>query len=289
MVEKTRVAIASSCVCRDIFNFTLPDAYDIKKFIQLNPISLMNEHKSFDGEINADFAHLKFQSQFIRNCAEHAIKGDTVESLLKAKADILVIDLAEERIPKLLISYKGRELKITKHAFFSPLTDYFKKDFPHREIRFNALPWEDVKKSYQYFVQQITNPITGFQQENIIIVEVYMATDYIGKDYSLYQYNVNNSDFSDGYIKDVNVYLKSCYDYLESLLPQSKVIKIPENVLTSYFNRWGLNPLHYTSEVYEYLAHCVNILTGKSNRDSIESLYEELKLKNYLMRQVLQK
>lgn len=139
------------------------------------------------------------------------------ETLLRAKGDVLILDLAEERIPKLKITFQNQTVIIANHAFFRPIhallgMEHY-KNVSCIEFRFNALPWETVIKNYTDFVAQITDVNRGYSQENIIIIELYMTNQFIGKQYQIEHYNEENSGFSQTYINDVNCYLKNAMIY----------------------------------------------------------------------------
>lgn len=283
-----RIAITGCCVSRDIFNYDLQGFYENCRFVQLNPISCIGG----SAKIMPDFDKLQFRSNFIKKCAVCAMKNDLLDQLRSSKADKLIIDLAEERIPKAkLLDSDGNESVYANHMFFKPMRTMFGQgDYANvkmETIGFDSLPWEKVKKSYQEFAEKITSKQGGFSQEDIIIVEVYLAKEYVGQDYKLHEYNTDNSDFSKEYIEKANAYLKKCYELLKSLLPNSKVIKMPENVYSVYWHHWGINPLHFNTETYKYLLDSVDVIVGRSKSDSLESLYEEIKFRNYISRKML--
>lgn len=279
-----KVEIAGCCVSRDLFNYDRLRNYEVLKFIQLNPISLQDK---VEGGIDflPDFRNIIWQSSFIKRCAECALGNHLVSSLLESRGgEILVLDLAEERIPKAVIDFHGRHVAITKHTFYKPIFDLIGKgDYEEahvRYIRFNALPWDNVVENYKNFKDKM---LLKYKEENIIIVEMYLSECFIDREYHVVKYSEQNSGFSQKYIEDVNSYLDKCYQLLYTLLPQAKKIKIPKGVLTTYYHRWGLNPLHFTTETYEYLIKCMDLLVGNSYENTCESLYEELKMKNEIL------
>lgn len=281
-----KVVISGCCVSRDIFNYDRYKEFEVEKFIQLNPISCTNT-RSGGVVIPDNFDTIHFRSNFIKKCALCALSNNMLQTVLDSNATFLILDLAEERIPKACINDGDTEVAIAKHAFFDPMTDainnHILSPLKLHEIRFNGLSWDDVAENYSYFANQI-NERFG---KNIIIIEVYMGDTFVNSNYELEKFTTLNSGFSQQYISDVNKYLKKLYTLLERLLPESKIIKIPDNIISIYYHRWGLNPLHFTSDVYEYLIRCIGVITGCSNENSLEALYEELKFKNQMIIYVL--
>ena len=244
-------------------------------------------------KILPDFNKVQFRSNFIRNCAMCALNNNLVEQLISAKAEKLVIDLAEERIPKARITnIQGEETIIANHVFYEPMRSLFGQgDYTGTKmesIRFNELPWAEVKQSYTQFVNEVTSRPGGFKQEDIVLIEVYMARDYLNEEYKFCEFNLDNSAFSQEYIKEANDYLKKCYMLLKELLPRSKVIRIPENIFAVYYNRWGNNPLHFNSSVYNYLLECINIVFENSNSNTLESVYADFRFQNHIIRKMIQ-
>lgn len=284
-----RIAITGCCVSRDIFNYDSQGLFDVRKFVQLNPISCL---KKGGIKILRDFEELQFQSDFIRNCAKCALLSDLVNQLIGSKAEKLIIDLADERIPKAqLIDAKGNITLVANHFFYKPMWEMFGRggyaEVGVRSIGFDAIPWNDVEKAYKYFVKKIVGGPGGFEPKDIVIVEAYMTKEFVNSEYRLVEFNKDNSPFSQEYISVANEYLKRCYDLLRSLLPESTVIKIPDNVYSVYYHRWDNNPLHYVPETYKYLLECVNIAFGKSNSETLDSLYADFKFRNHLTRKIL--
>lgn len=235
-----------------------------------------------------EFNEIIFQSDFIKRCADVALHNDLIKEICEKKSEFLVLDLAEERIPKAFISGGKNEIAIAKHAFFRPLTDLLEQGklagYSLRNIRFNALDWEKVEDAYVNFAGSVKQV---YSQQNIIIIEVYMAKRLINKEFYVEEFGTDNSGFSQEYINLANEYIRKCYTLLEKLFPLAKIIRIPDNCLCPYYHRWGLNPLHYTSSVYEYLIESMNVLTGNSNCDTTGALYQELKMKNEILRRGL--
>lgn len=275
-----KVVITGCCVSRDLFNYDRMKNYEVQKFIQFNPISLQNA-KGAGIDILSDFHKIIWKSNFIKRCAECALENSLIPSVLAPEGEILVLDLAEERIPKAIIDFQGKQVVVAKHAFYESIFGLMGKgdyrDAHIKDIRFNAMPWDDVVSNYKNFTCKM---LSKYKEENIVIIEIFMSGRFIDKDYSIVCYNEKNSGFSQKYIADVNSYLEKCYQLLYTLLPKAKKIRIPKEILTTYYHRWGINPLHFTAETYEYLIKCMDILTGISYEDSCESLYEELKMKN---------
>ena len=278
-----KVVIAGCCVSRDFFNYDRMKNYEVLKFMQLNPISLQNA-KEEGIDILPDFHKIIWKSNFIKHCAECALKNCLITSVLAPKGEILVLDLAEERIPKTIIEFRGKQVVVAKHSFCESMFDLMGKgdylDAHVKDIRFNAMPWDEVVLNYNNFVDKI---LSQYKEENIVIIEIFMSERFIDKDYNIVGYDENNSGFSQKYIADVNSYLEKCYQLLYALLPKAKKIRIPKGILTTYYHRWGGTPLHFITKTYEYLIKCMDILTGISYENTCDSLYEELKMKNEML------
>lgn len=208
------------------------------------------------------------------------------DELIDKKAEYLIIDLAEERIPKMKIELSSnKRIYIPNHFFYQNLIYNLKEQYQCSEYRFCNHPWEELKKNYETFCETIN----AVYKNKIIIIEVYMCNDFLDKDYRIVEYSEENSGFSKTYIKAVNDYLKKIYTLLENLLPQAKIVRLPSNNFGTYYHRWGINPLHYTEETYVYLKDCVeNYMKEKSIRGN-QDKYEQLRLNLFVKREVLQR
>lgn len=271
------IVITGCCVGRDIFNYIRDTK--VKKFIQLNPVSC----QTLGEGVTADLREVMCTSKFIRMCAETAFANKGTDLLIDnlAAEDFLIIDTAEERIPKAVIKKNDERVTIADHAFFKEfLSAVQKKGFEVEKLGFSAIPWEVVEENYKHFAEEILK--TGIKEENIILLNIHMAAEFINENHRLVEFSETHGGFSQSYIKRANDYIHKCFLLLKTYFPKAKVINLPENTVAAYYARWGLNPLHYMSDTYEYLSACMQIQMGWQ-KTAPEVLEKEQYLKNELL------
>ena len=131
--------------------------------------------------------------------------------------------------------------------------------------------WTDdtILKCMQEYAKWITDKL-GYSQNRIILIKNKMANQYSdGK----YLYNFDEQE----YINRMNQILDKMYNILETLLPNCYVIDFIQGVYGDYFHKWGLFPLHFCTEYYDYLYECIDKISNKSieNNAAEKELYQK--------------
>lgn len=276
------VTINGCCVSRDIFNYADEWQYKVNKFVQLNPISCFSVGAGIT--CPAGFSELKWHSPFIKSCMKTALQQELQDVIAKNVSDLLILDLADERIHKVKVSQPeiSKEVVYANHNFFHNMTDYFEasEEYEVKHMRFCEIPWDTVKRRYAQFSEYV---LKQYAETEIFIIEVFLAEKYIDADYRIKTFSEKAGGYSQNYIREANAYLHKCYEYLETCLPNAKRVRLPENILGVSWHRWGLNPLHYTSATYQYCLDCIKVLSGDSNQNSVNALLKDCEWNNYML------
>ena len=157
------------------------------------------------------------------------------------------------------------------------------------ECHINRLNYNYDKNAY-YFVSVLDMDETSFNkhmeeyldsirrninEERIIVVEVYLANEYIGTDHKgLYEFQVE--------IKKHNNEIRRGYDYLKQRLRRAHFVPFIDNNLGDENHKWGKYPLHYVPEYYEYGAEVIKLIINHLPKeqevvciDTLQNYYNE--------------
>lgn len=277
------VDVYGSCVTRDLFRYTAPGKYRLKKCITEIPVSTLYE-KTFsfpEEQVEKmemdDYEKVLFQLQAAKILPQ---------LLKKEKSDILVIDLADELMERCkirsgtsmtdqqLAQLYGRE--VIYDRFFEENEEY------SLEKRFSPLELDIwiMEKKYRKFASELlyvaSNP-EGYRVEQIVVIEALYASDILGLDGRLRGHDKNYR------IKESNEWLKKIYQMFYSVFPGCHVIKLPEFVHSSETHLGGVHPLHYMSANYRYMERALDVIMQYSNENTLENLQKEQSLENKIL------
>lgn len=277
------VDVYGSCVCRDIFRYAQPGKYKIKKLAGYVPITSLYE-KPFQGDLKTvlDQSHM---SNFEKLMVKVQASRNLPKSLLKNRADILVLDLADEFMERWEI----------ENMPFSPLAVIEEREEEYEKMLAAAsykikrkyspldMDLEEVEAKIKRFAEEIlyseNNP-GGYKEKNIVIIEALYTPDILGNDAALHRHNIQYK------IGTYNERLKKIYMILEKYIQESRIIKLPEFIHSSQNHIRGVHPLHYMQDTYLYFERALDVIVGFSKTNTLENLYQEESLKNRLITRV---
>lgn len=278
------VDVYGSCVCRDIFRYTQPGKYKIKKLAGYIPITSLYE-KPFEADLKTVLDQSRM-SNFEKLMVKVQISRNLPKSLLKNRADILVLDLADEFMERWEIEdmpssplavIEGREAEYEK--ILTDASCKIKRKYSPLEMDLAEVEAK-IKRFAEEIVYSEKNP-GGYKEKNIIVVESLYANDLLGNDASLHQLDPKYQ------VTKANEWIRKIYMIFYKYVQECKIIKLPEFLHSSENHIRGKHPLHYTQDTYEYLNKAVDILVGYSHINTVENLYKEKSLNNRIITRVV--
>jgi len=97
-----------------------------------------------------------------------------------------------------------------------------------------------------------------YQAEQIILVRTINALEYYDGTFL--------NDYPDKLkLETENILMEKIYDVFERYFAGCHVIKFPRNIYGELPHKWGLHPLHFCKEAYDYLYEMVDLISKKSN------------------------
>lgn len=216
-----------------------------------------------------------------------------LEYLLMKKSDYLVLDFVDARMPLL---QKDMHC-ITQSLFFRNYREILNEILDIGDYTF-VDPFEDIEdKHWVYAIEKICKEIQKHYSPSQIIVNKHYGVEKYLKRGNVYDFSHNGSEkmdpsnitsfyFNIHGIRKINELANRLFPILTDILKGCHVIKFPDHTIADSAHKWGLNPLHYTSEYYEYGSKAVEIIcernSGAQEQRKLSELWEAYSEKNEL-------
>ncbi len=277
--------IFGSYVSRDVIRFVDTEVYKVNRCIGAVPISSLYEAPA---KIDEDVLEQMPISQYEKRMFRIQSRRNAVNLLKKSEGKILILDLASECLNRCLIGENNNQ----SMAYVDGMEEYLENLLVNPEdqhIIETVSPLEmdmkQIEKKYKKFAYDILkskdNP-TGYNERNIIVIEVYYAEKYVGtKD------GILHSQPAEYQVHKVNAWLKKMYQLIYKNIPDCQVIKLPIFTYSTENHIRGKGPLCYTDATYQYIANVLGVLCGVQKLNSADNLYNEQGLKNKLFTRLL--
>lgn len=289
----TRICTFGTCVVSDIFNYTFPDRYQVKRFGRNKISTLLSDSIDLPIEFFDSLQATNFEKKMIAN----SFRNDVVQQILQIQPDYLVLDFFDEVNDKVQIDFNGKTFCLNDHwinhtgNWFNQIKesivgkDGILPDAEVKRVPYLETPFSEIEKAYQDFVGKILKSETnqnGFEQEQIIVVESYPTEYFINNGGSL-------QPLPHAFpTKTIIDFLQKVYQLFYTLVPGCHRIKLPEYTYGNANHIWGPHPLHYHQDTYSYLSTAIDIITGYHPfRSTLEKLYREQSLENRLKARLL--
>ena len=245
------VDIFGSCVPRDTFRYDTEKIFAVKNFFSfISPLSLMMSGLKNDFEITFDSMTPWYNRNYI-----HDLKKDVFDSLEKSDSNYLIMDVADVRYPISVYSSNGEPIHVTCsrpdiHYKDNLLSNVFDNNYD--KISPLKLTWEDVEKALRAFSESI---LKCYPSEKIILIKSVLTRGYIDE-----KKIVKFEDSSE----EMNDLMKKTADFMESCLSCFS-IDIPVSAVSNPKHIWGLDKLHYTDDVYDYIFKSIKYFVEKND------------------------
>lgn len=258
------------CVSRDVFTFDEDERYKVLNFLQgSSPISMLTSCKPPDLFTVEDIPN---GSPWEKRCFLQELNSGFADEMRTWKSDWLLFDAIEIRYPMKQYDTKQGKYFITMSFIFDKNADIIKNP-KLSNIQPTVLSIKKVDaKSIKKLAKKMATFLTSIMpEERIIINEAYIVSQYISKEKNLLPFE--NNYFVQA---NVNEEIKIFTDAIIKCLPKATVIKFPKHVLGDETNKWGLSPLHYTKEYYNYVLKAINLIVSDIKAKKIKKSLKKL-------------
>lgn len=276
--------ISGCCTLRDTFAFRENSEHDVVQFLQFSsPVTWFDFITAPPQKITLeDLSELFVDGILKNNFTKKCVVTDYNRLALKyfqGRADYWIFDFPEMVIYGLIkqtteegiIHYftaTGRVLKKNKDnkCFLDVLPGKKEQIAPLSYLTDNKIE-KVIADLYNWVVYD-----KNYTVEQVVLVRTINALEYcdgkVMQDYS------NRKK-----LENENILLEKIYDVFERYFAGCHVIRFPENIYGEIPHKWGLHPLHYCKEAYDYLYGMIDLISKGENTYSSEyfvQVYEKL-------------
>lgn len=242
-LRRPTFTIHGSCVPRDSFSIS-----GMERFCKIDAyysfISPLVYH--FDGVERPPFED---SDKWMARC--HALDLDKdLGTRLRAKpSDYLVVDLADVRYRIGIMESGDVRTAVTDsrlNATYGELIAGMFPDGPSSTINPYEIPETEMESMIRPFMEAVGG---SYSSERIILIVPTRAESYIGKDGERREFE-DSASKSNKLIRDVSrIFVEN--------LGITKVVDVPGTAIADEGHKWGLDRLHYTEDMYEYIADAI--------------------------------
>ncbi len=288
----------AGCVTRDVFRFLDEEKISPTNSIGFVTISASN-CQSF--KINSEFLHIgaNYEKRNLIIDVEKSI-GDAID---KKTTDWFMFDIISERFPIMKFSCEdengnklygyGTETQCFLDNFANMQKQNFYKNLKKErsfvgEELFDELDYENSIKAFCKLI------LSKFPANQIIFNEVDSSEYYLDKEKVLRRYNDPGArqirfDYNNFY--NTNPLYEKIAKIIKQNMPGIHVIKMPRCSISDASHWWNLNPLHFQSTYYQYLADCIKTILYEKDlsvkEEKLDLLYENQSRNNELSFEIL--
>ena len=285
------INILGCCVSRDLFGlFKNNGGFDIKQCItNISPLSVCSPKLSEN--VKCTESDLPNSNHYAQRCNCLDLNKTVFEYLSLFNADYTLIDLGilffiytlKVKMPDDTVTYITYKDGLKQNPEFL-------ENAPFEIIEKFRFP--DKKELFFDYLQQYAELIKEhIPEEKMIILELPLTQRFIDKnakiDYFSTECTTEEIPKNSARCFDTSLtcrYLKRAYKLFEKYFPNAHVIKCPDTeVLCNQNHKWGLHPLHYTIEFYQYALDAVRAIAfiGDTQNEkimlkSLQNAYTEI-------------
>ena len=283
------INVLGVCTSRDIFTFGMggqeSNGYVVGRYLEsIDPVSALSksvapkELRHDDPELASAFDSLV---NFRKRMLEFEINKGAFEYFEAVDSEWLLTDAGSLRFD--LFKYEvASEDGDTETAYLETcfqgnilkLCDLGALPQPEAKITLDDVPDEEV----DHCLEEYSDWILGlYDEDHIILNEVRPAHFFVDGDKAgAFDQDTGIFDY-----ETVARYAKNTdrgFDFLKKRFPRAHVIEFPRGTMADAQNYWGLHPLHFIPEYYDYGLEAVDIITkGGFSREEERRRLDELK------------
>ena len=222
----------------------------LKKYIARQSIvSAVSSPVDVDKEIN-------LASAFQRRMVHCDLKKTGFDLLAEDKSDYLILDLIDERFDLVKIGNTFATLsnEASTSGFFGDSPSVVKK----KKI-WGAYCVDDTDLS-EYIGRFVDRILQIYRPEQIIIHVAKMHDYYLDENGALKRFPANYIHAN----KRVNELLDFMYQKIREQIPDAAWIDAQDQFCADSRHKWGLSPMHYRMEYYEYVLREILAITSQT-------------------------
>ncbi len=269
--------ILGCCILRDIFriNECSKEKYAVKKFIQFcNPISMVNTQNALN--ITEEDLNDFDWSGFCKRCFSFDNNKTVFSTIGQNPTDYLLLDLSELRFGNYLIKKLDGSVYVTTYTKYQK--EFIEKSEKQNEILSMEEKFFSDAEIFEVLDKYADELKSLYDEKKMIIVENRPATQYL--DYN--EKEIKTFVFHQYYNP---IHMMNFYKYFEAKLPNAIIIKVPNNFYATSKHLWGVDPLHFENEYYEYLYKAMKICLNGYNEQQLSNLYKDYESLNDIRNQ----
>lgn len=260
--------ILGCCILRDIFRIADKiQKFKVTKFYQsTGPISFCEVPKN---RISQEILGNNFEwTNFVKKCVCADINKTVLADIEGTPSDYLLLDLCELRFRNCKINLqKGDSFFVTQTKYINSILE--NKDFCNflgiqsfeTDIELDECEIENYLHVFVRFIKE------HYKQQQVILVKNLPVWRHLDDEKLCFE------EYWIPGITKVREKLEKYYMYIQKLMPEIHIIDMPNPCLGNALHTWGMAPLHFVDEYYQYLYKAIEIIT-ESHSDEKKDLRE---------------
>ncbi|MFI3228568.1 MAG: DUF6270 domain-containing protein [Bacillota bacterium] len=262
--HKNTFSILGCCVSRDIFRICDKE----NKYVINNYVSLSNPIKSFlyPERVRINVENVDFEdkniSLFRRKCFVRDVNSSGISYLLSTKSEYLVIDLADMRLPMVLMRNEMESYLITRTNVYNKYKEknggQLLKDFVEEDIKADMICEDIIQKTIKYIADSVKRI---YPAKKVILIESYPINQIANE--------------ANGCLEHLQYQSMSAFDLIKPATEAFRqyvgddivVVETLTNNIGSPIHTWGIYPLHFKDEWYQYVFDCIEQYVKNKDKD----------------------
>jgi hypothetical protein len=223
-----KVAIFGSCVTRDAFAFAPKPGFEVAEYIARSSMASAFHQVPMDGRYLS--AVERIDSPFQRRMVECDLLKLARQRLLASSADVVLIDLIDERF----------DLALLGGSFATWSSEFSKLGFERGE--FDAVYRIGSEERKPLWRQGAEAMLQALGTDRVVLNEVYWARELPDGQ------SMERAD----QIDRANDQLREMHAFLRSLGVERSITYPSELLRADPDHKWGLSPFHFVADFYEF-------------------------------------
>lgn len=252
-----KINVLGSCCSRDLIteHDTQHGIYDVPRCVTImSPMSqyMVKDKVQIEPENFSGFRNepgLKYLSKI----SALDINSGVIGYIGEEKSDYLLLDIVDIRLP--LAKFRLNSC-ITYTNFVIGNREEFERNFGRLSIQdISGFTDNDFVECISWYYQEV---LKIYRPEQIILNDLLMVDTFFNAQLHL-------QNFDSGLLRlnyRTNTILRKLYVMTDEVMKGCMHIPFPDHVYAIWNHQWGLYPLHYAREWYEYAQNALGILTN---------------------------
>ena len=196
----------------------------------------------------------------------------TVDYIKEKRSDWLLLDIADSRLSVLV--WHNSNIYLTYNSYVQKFLPDLRELFPAEDpqlIEVWKIPEEALIDSVDKMLDEL---LKIYPANRIILNEFYRVPEFLTAEGFVKKFSKVTLDLNNKW----NPILERLNQHCEKRLVGCHVIRSLKNALSYEKHKWGLMPLHYCSEYYEYIGKCLEAIIKYGDGSMVEDVLDNLNL-----------